>query len=57
MNDPHVVALVYTIEHGPSVDYREAEPRDAAIIRRAAEVAYDPAKNTPEISMSDFSYM
>ncbi len=57
MNDPHVVALVYTTEHGPSVDYREAEPRDAAIIRRAAEVADDLARNTPEISMSDFSYM
>ena len=28
MNDPHVVALFYNIEHGPSVDYREAEPRD-----------------------------
>lgn len=28
MNDPHVVALLYTIEHGPSVDYREAEPQD-----------------------------
>ena len=28
MNDPHVVALFYNIQHGPSVDYREAEPRD-----------------------------
>ena len=28
MNDPHVAALVYKIEHGPSVDYSEAEPLD-----------------------------
>ena len=26
MNDPHVVALIYGIEHGESVDYEEAEP-------------------------------
>ncbi len=26
MNDPHVVALIYGIEHGASVDYEEAEP-------------------------------
>ena len=26
MNDPHVVALIYRVEHGNSVDYREAEP-------------------------------
>ena len=26
MNDPHVVALLYTIEHGQSVDYRKARP-------------------------------
>ena len=24
MNDPHVVALLYRVEHGQSVDYREA---------------------------------
>ena len=28
MNDPHVVALFYNIQHGPSVDYREAKPHD-----------------------------
>ena len=28
MNDPHVVALLYTIEHGQSVDYRKARPLD-----------------------------
>lgn len=28
MNDPHVVALLYKIAHGPSVDYLEAEPLD-----------------------------
>ena len=28
MNDPHVVALLYTIEHGRSVDYRKAKPLD-----------------------------
>ena len=28
MNDPHVVALFYTVEHGQSVDYREAKPCD-----------------------------
>ena len=28
MNDPRVVALLYKIEHGRSVDYREAEPMD-----------------------------
>ena len=28
MNDPHVAALVYKIEHGPSVDYRKAESID-----------------------------
>lgn len=28
MNDPHVVTLFYTIEHGPSVDYQEAKPRN-----------------------------
>ena len=28
MNDPHVVALFYNIQHGSSVDYREAEPHD-----------------------------
>ena len=26
MNDPHVVALIYRVEHGNSVDYRKAEP-------------------------------
>ena len=26
MNDPHVVALIYEIEHADSVDYEEAEP-------------------------------
>ena len=26
MNDPHVVALWYRVEHGNSVDYREAKP-------------------------------
>ena len=26
MNDPHVVALLYRIEHGNTVDYSEAEP-------------------------------
>ena len=28
MNDPHVVALFYNIEHSASVVYREAEPRE-----------------------------
>ena len=28
MNDPHVVALIYKIKHGQSVDYREAKPMD-----------------------------
>ena len=28
MNDPHVVALIYKIEHGPSVDYSKAESLD-----------------------------
>lgn len=28
MNDPHVVALIYKIEHGRSVCYQEAEPQD-----------------------------
>ena len=28
MSDPHVVALFYNIEHGPSVDYQEADPLD-----------------------------
>ena len=28
MNDPHVVALLYNIEHSPSVDYSKAEPID-----------------------------
>ena len=28
MNDPHVVALLYTIEPGLSVDYRKAKPLD-----------------------------
>ena len=28
MNDPHVAALIYKIEHGPSVDYRKAESID-----------------------------
>ena len=26
MNDPHVVALIYRVEHGNSVDYGEAQP-------------------------------
>ena len=26
MNDPHVVALIYTVGHGPSVDYTDAKP-------------------------------
>ena len=26
MNDPHVVALIYKLEHGQAVDYREAKP-------------------------------
>ncbi len=28
MNDPHVVALFYNVDHGQSVDYQKAEPRD-----------------------------
>ena len=28
MNDPHVVWLLYGIEHGASVDYRDADPFD-----------------------------
>ena len=28
MNDPHVAALIYKIEHGQSVDYRNAQPMD-----------------------------
>ena len=28
MNDPHVAALIYKIEHGQSVDYRKAQPMD-----------------------------
>ena len=28
MNDPHVVALIYTITHGQSVDYSAAKPMD-----------------------------
>ena len=28
MNDLHVAALIYKIEHGPSVDYSKAEPLD-----------------------------
>ena len=28
MNDPHVVALLYQIEHGRGVDYGEAKPID-----------------------------
>ena len=28
MNDPHVVALIYQVEHGRSVDYRRAKPLD-----------------------------
>ena len=28
MNDRHVVALIYKIKHGPSVDYRKAESID-----------------------------
>ena len=26
MNDPHVVALIYTVEHGNSVSYENAGP-------------------------------
>ena len=25
MNDPHIAALIYKIEHGPSVDYCKAD--------------------------------
>lgn len=28
MNDPHIAALIYRIEHGPSVDYSRAEALD-----------------------------
>ena len=28
MNDPHVVALIYNIKHGQSVNYRVAKPMD-----------------------------
>ncbi len=28
MNNPHIAALIYKIEHGPSVDYRKAESID-----------------------------
>ena len=28
MNDTHVVALFYQIDHGQSVDYREVKPSD-----------------------------
>ena len=28
MNDPHVVALIYRIRHGDSIDYSDARPLD-----------------------------
>ena len=28
MNDPHVVALEYRIEHGPDIDWSRAAPLD-----------------------------
>lgn len=38
-------------------EHRFLKEAVAVIIRRAAEVAHDPNQITPEISMSDFSYM
>ncbi len=44
MNDPHVIALVYTIEHDNSIDYKEAKPfyRDEQAFR--LEVADEMAR-------------
>ena len=30
MNDPHIEALIYRVEHGPTVDYDKAEPLEYA---------------------------
>ena len=33
MNDPHVVALIYRVEHGNSVDYDKADPCASTMTR------------------------
>ena len=44
MNDPHVAALVYKIEHGPAVDYRKAESIDHEEAEFRAKIANEEVR-------------
>lgn len=60
MNDPHVVALVYRIEHGDSIDYRKAKPfrrEEQAFRLRVAngEVRFELLDHFPTIEAADRS--
>ena len=49
MNDPHVVALIYRVEHGNSVDYREAKP----FIRKEPAFPVKIKDNQPPFELKD----
>ena len=44
MNDPHIAALIYKIEHGPSVDYRKAESIDHEEAEFRVKIAKDQVR-------------
>ena len=58
MNDPHVVALVYRIEHGKSIDFNKAEPfcRDEQGFRLSvtdAKARFEMHDHFPTIAAAD----
>lgn len=58
MNDPHVVALVYRIEHGKSIDFNKAEPfcRDEQGFRLSvadAKARFEMHDHFPTIEAAD----
>ena len=58
MNEPHVVALVYRIEHGESIGYKKAEPicRDEQGFRLSiadAKVRFEMRDHFPTIEAAD----
>ena len=44
MNDTHIAALIYKIEHGPSVDYRKAESIDHEEAEFRVKIAKDQVR-------------
>ena len=49
MNDPHVVALIYRVEHGNSVDYGEAQP----LIREESAFRVEVKDNQARFELKD----